>query len=86
MNNEELAVATDQELIEYFTESKWGKVYEDDKFFNDELLEDRFLIYVTYAFSYLGLPRPTRAQYEIARYVSDSSNPHRLVWAMRRHI
>jgi len=83
VTNEELSIATDQELIEYFTTPKWGRIYEDDKYFPDELLEDRFLIYVTYAFAYLGLPRPSRAQYEIARYVADSSNPHRLVWAMR---
>ena len=83
LTNSELAKATDQELIEYFTSVKWGKIYEDDKYFSDELLMDRFLIYVTYAFAYLELPRPTRVQYEIARYVSDSSNPHRLVWAMR---
>jgi hypothetical protein len=83
MTNEELQGCTDQELIEYFTEPAWGKVYPDDKYFPDELLEDRFLIYVTYAFAYLELPRPTRAQYEIARYVADSSHKHRLVWAMR---
>ncbi len=83
MTNKELAQATDQELIEYFTKPKWGQVYDDDKYFPDELLEDRFLVFITYAFSYLELPRPTRTQYEIARYVADSSKPHRLVWAMR---
>jgi hypothetical protein len=83
MTNEDIRLASDQELIEYFTKPKWGKIYEDDKYFANDILEDRFLVYVTYAFSHLGLPRPTRAQYEIARYVADQSNPHRLVWAMR---
>jgi hypothetical protein len=86
MNNEELRQASDDELINYFTKPKWGKIYEDDKYFANDVLEDRFLVYVTYAFAHLGLPRPTRVQYEIARYVADSSKPHRLVWAMRRHI
>jgi hypothetical protein len=32
MNNEELRQASDDELINYFTKPKWGKIYEDDKY------------------------------------------------------
>lgn len=78
-----LNAMTPQGQVEYFTSVDWGRVYEDDKYFSDEMLEDHFIVFYTYAFAHLGLPRPTRAQYEIALFVSDRSNPHRLIMAMR---
>ena len=71
------------ERIEYFTGTTWGRTYEDDKYFPDAQLEDDFIIFYTYAFAHLHLPRPTFAQYEMARYISDRSNPHRMVMAER---
>jgi hypothetical protein len=69
--------------VDYFTSVAWGECYDDDKYFSDELLEDHFIIFYTYAFAHLGLPRPTRAQYEMALFVQDRSNPHRMLMAER---
>lgn len=63
--------------------SKWGQVIEDDKYWEDHELIDNFYIFYVYAFAWLGLPAPTRMQLEIARYISDKSHPHRLVWSPR---
>lgn len=41
------------------------------------------MCFYVYCFSYLNLPAPTRAQLEMAKFMSDTSNPHRLVAAMR---
>jgi len=71
------------ERISYFTENTWGRTYEDDKYFPDAQLEDDFIIFYTYTFAHLNLPRPTFAQYEMARYISDRDNPHRMVMAQR---
>ncbi len=75
--------ATPMETVEYFTQDEWSKVYPDDKYFRDEELEDNFIIFCTYAFAYQNLPRPSRAQYNIALHLLDESNPHRMVWASR---
>ena len=72
-----------RETVEYFCSKPWGGKYEDDKYFDSELLEDNFIVFYTYAFAWLGLPRPSRAQYEMALFISDKSNPHRLLMAMR---
>ena len=73
--------------LEYFykrTEgAKWGAIFEDDLYWEDELLMDNFLIFYVYTFAHLGLPAPTRMQLEIANYVSDRKNPHRLIWSPR---
>ncbi|MDB4681388.1 phage terminase large subunit [bacterium] len=69
--------------MEYFTRVEWGKKIEDDKYWLDEELEDNFIVFYTYAFAYLGLPRPSRAQYEMATFVSDKTNPHRMLMAQR---
>lgn len=63
--------------------SLWGTVCEDDKYWDDEDLLDNFLIFYVYAFAHLGLPAPTRMQLEIATYIADRNNPHRLVWSPR---
>lgn len=74
---------TPQGTVDYFTKQPWGKKYEDDKYFDDEALEDNFIVFYTYAFAHLELPRPSRAQYEMAIFISDTSNPHRMIMAMR---
>lgn len=80
-----LNVMTSRGQVEYFCNatSDWGKVYEDDKYFDDVDLEDHFIIFYTYAFAHLKLPRPTRAQYEMALFISDRTNGHRMIMAMR---
>jgi len=75
--------ATLRETMQYFTNVPWGGHYEDDKYFSDEELEDNFIVFYTYTFAHLGLPRPSRAQYEMAIFVSDRSNPHRMMMAER---
>ncbi len=74
---------TPKAKVLYFTSKPWGKVIEDDKYFDDAELEDDFITFYTYAFSHLNLPRPTRAQYELALFTMDRSNPHRMIMAMR---
>ena len=73
--------------MEYFynrTEgSKWGAIIEDDKYWDDDDLMDNFFIFYVYTFAHLGLPAPTRMQLEIANYVANRDNPHRLVWSPR---
>lgn len=77
-------VMTTRGQVEYFCNaSVWGKTYEDDKYFDDADLEDHFILFYTYAFAHLNLPRPTRAQYEMALFISDRTNPHRMLMAMR---
>ena len=77
------ATATQRETIEHFTTVEWGGTYDDDLYFDDEVLEDNFICFYTYTFAHLGLPRPSRAQYEMANFVSDRSNPHRMLMAER---
>ncbi len=70
--------------VDTLTKLPWvGNVYEDDKYVEDHTLEDEFIIFYTYTFSHLNLPRPTRAQYEMALFIMDTKNPHRLLMAMR---
>lgn len=72
-----------EETVEYFTNCDWGEHYEDDKYFEDAELMDNFIVFFTYVFAWLNLPRPTKGQYAIALWLQDSSNPHRMVWASR---
>jgi len=72
-----------QETVDYFTNCEWGQHYEDDKYFEDAELMDNFIVFFTYVFAWLNLPRPTKGQYAIALWLQDSSNPHRMVWASR---
>jgi len=74
---------TPHEYVDYYTKPKWGRTYEDDKYVDSELLEDSFIVFYTYVFAHLGLPRPTYAQYAMALFVSDASNPHRILMAQR---
>jgi len=78
-----LGLMSPKQQVDYFCSQPWGNIYEDDKYFEDHQLEDHFIIFYTYTFAYLGLPRPTKAQYEMALFVSDSSNPHRMLMAER---
>ncbi len=78
-----LLTSTPLETVNYFTTEEWGKVYEDDKYFTDHEIEDNFIVFVTYAFAYQNLPRPTKAQYHIALHLCDETNDHRIVFASR---
>ena len=79
-----LNMMTPKGQVDYFCQDDWtGKVFDDDKYFDDAQLEDHFIIFYTYAYSHLNLPRPTRAQYEMALFLSDKTNPHRLIMAER---
>jgi hypothetical protein len=61
----------------------WGDYQSEDKYFDDEELYEDFLKFFRYVFAWLGLPAPTRAQLELARYVSDQNNPHRMLMCLR---
>ncbi len=79
-----LNLMTPKGQVDYFTQGDWsGKVFADDKYFEDTQLEDHFIIFYTYAYAHLNLPRPTKAQYEMALFLNDKSNPHRLIMAER---
>lgn len=70
--------------IEYFiSRQEWGDIIDDDKYWDDELLMDNFLVFYVHAFSYLGLPAPSRAQLEMAQFVQDTKNPHRMLMCLR---
>ena len=62
---------------------KWGSINIDDRYYEDEDLYDSFVCFVNYAFSYLNLPAPTRAQLELAQFIQDGSNPHRMLQCLR---
>lgn len=63
--------------------TSWGKINHDDKYYEDEDLYDSFHCFVAYSFSYLGLPSPTRAQIELSEFISNQSNPHRMLQCLR---
>ena len=83
VNQIPLNAMTPRGQVEYFCSNEWGRTYEDDKYFEDAHLEDHFIVFYTYTFAHLNLPRPTRAQYEMALFVSDTNNPHRMLMAER---
>jgi len=83
MTEENLKKASSKELVDLFAERTWGKIEPDDRFFSNELLQDQFVIFYVYAFAHMELPAPSKVQLEIAEFISDRKNPHRLVWAMR---
>ena len=74
---------SNEEAVEYFTSCEWGKIYEEDKYWDEEDLYDNFIIFYVYVYAYLNLPRPSRAQLEMALFVADRKNPHRMIMAMR---
>lgn len=61
----------------------WGRHIEDDKYYDDDDLYNSFHCFVHYAFAYLNLPAPSRAQIELAEFVSDKSNDHRMLQCLR---
>lgn len=61
----------------------WGKVIEDDKYYDDADLYDSFICFMHYAFAYNNLPAPSRAQIELADFISDQSNKHRMLQCLR---
>lgn len=69
--------------IDRLEKNKWGKVIVDDKYYDDEDLYDSFFCFTHYAFAYLNLPSPTRAQIEIADFVSNKQNEHRMIACLR---
>ena len=69
--------------VDRASNTPWGAVNQDDKYYETYELEDSFLCFYVHSFSHLNLPAPTRAQLELARFMSDRTNPHRLVAAMR---
>ena len=79
----DFSTITPQETVDYFTKSKWGRIFEDDKYLKNAELEDNFIIFATYAFAHMNLPRPSKAQYYIALHLCDETKPHRMVWASR---
>lgn len=72
-----------QYYIDRLESEGWGAVIHDDKFYDDEDLYDSFICFVHYAFAWLNLPSPTRAQIELADYISDPSRPHRMLQCLR---
>lgn len=71
------------DTIRYFTQNEWGKIYEEDKYWDDEVLFHNFIVFVCHCFAYLNLPRPSYNQLLMAKHVSDVSNPFRMLMAMR---
>ena len=71
------------DTIRYFTQDEWGKIYEDDKYWDDETLFHNFIVFVCYCFAYLNLPRPSYNQLLMSKHISDTSNPFRMLMAMR---
>lgn len=74
---------TKQYYIDRIERTGWGKVIDDDKYYDDADLYDSFFCFTHYAFAYLNLPSPTVAQIEIADFVSNRENPHRMVACLR---
>ena len=70
--------------IKYFTQEAWGKRYEDDKYWDDEILFDNFIVFCVYAYAYLNLPRPSYNQLLIADFIANNThNKSRMIMAMR---
>ena len=72
-----------QYYIDRIEKTGWGKVLVDDMYYDDDALYDSFFCFTHYAFAHLGLPSPSRAQIEIAAFINDRSNPHRMVTCLR---
>lgn len=72
-----------QFYIDRLEKEGWGEVRWEDKYYNDEDLYDSFVCFVHYAFAWLGLPAPSRAQIELADFISDQKNKHRMLQCLR---
>ena len=68
-----------QYYIDRAVKNGWGRVVRDDKYYDDIDLYDSFICFAHYTYAYLNLPAPSRAQIELLSYVSDQSNPHRML-------
>lgn len=69
--------------IDYFTNGEWGEVVDDDKYWDEDLLFENFIVFYVHAFAWLNLPRPTYNQLLMAKHVSDTSNKSRMLMALR---
>jgi hypothetical protein len=69
--------------IKYFTKDLWGKIYDNDKFWDEELLHSNFLVFYCCIFAWLKLPRPTYNQLLMAEHISNDNNKFRMLMAMR---
>jgi hypothetical protein len=67
----------------YVNRGKWGEVINDDRYYSDYELMDNFLAFYNYAFSYLELPAPSRAQLEMANFLFKGEGSHKMLMAMR---
>lgn len=72
-----------QYYIDRLEATGWGEVNHDDKYYDDEDLYDSFICFAHYAYSHQNLPAPSRAQLELLDFVSDRSNPHRMLQCLR---
>ena len=72
-----------QFYIDRLEKEGWGEVRWEDKYYDDEDLYDSFVCFVHYAFAWLGLPAPSRAQIELADFISDQKNKHRMLQCLR---
>lgn len=61
----------------------WGKQYSDDKYYDDADLYDSFMCFANYAYVYLNLPAPSKAQLELLDFVSNRQNAHRMLMCLR---
>ena len=72
-----------QFYIDRLEKEGWGEVRWEDKYYDDDDLYDSFVCFVHYAFAWLGLPAPSRAQIELADFISDQKNKHRMLQCLR---
>ena len=72
-----------QYYIDRAVKNGWGRVVRDDKYYDDTDLYDSFICFAHYTYAYLNLPAPSRAQIELLSFVSDQSNPHRMLQCLR---
>ena len=72
-----------QFYIDRLEKEGWGEIRWEDKYYDDEDLYDSFVCFVHYAFAWLGLPAPSRAQIELADFISDQKNKHRMLQCLR---
>ena len=72
-----------QYYIDRLEATGWGEINRDDKYYDDEDLYDSFICFAHYAYAYQNLPSPSRAQVELLDYISDISNPNRMLQCLR---
>jgi len=72
-----------QFYIDRLIKDGWGKHYSDDKHYSDEDLYDSFMCFSNYAYSYLNLPAPSKAQLELLEFVSNRKHNHKMLMCLR---